>query len=308
MVLNAGKLAHGLSLAAQATVFATRHKRVQAKFFDVLKITCVGMAISYVIIYLVVFFPLFLLQTGNSVFASLFQYDSAESSLALLSTWQAVEHFLSTLPLLGLDIITHVRPVVFESIFFTMLDEVDPAYAKALRSWPPRKFRWAKIKFALQRLTRRYATTLAASMLSRIPYVGWAVVPVGSVMVMAKFVGYPASGAVALVSVMAPDSKRTTMFVFKSLLAMSDFSRDLLKPYFSHLGAKPKQQVAFYRSNESTIIGFILAFYFFVQLSWVGPAFFILAQAAAAFFISRETACPPMYTPGATWQVAEEKG
>ncbi|KAJ1781366.1 hypothetical protein LPJ62_005854, partial [Coemansia sp. RSA 2167] len=78
-------------------------------------------------------------------------------------------------------------------------------------------------------------------------------------------------------------------------------------PYFSHLGAKPKQQVAFYRANESTMIGFILAFYFFVQLSWVGPAFFILAQAAIALFISRQTLRPPMYTPGAKWQIAEDK-
>ncbi|KAJ1833591.1 hypothetical protein LPJ63_002635 [Coemansia sp. RSA 2711] len=307
MVLSINELVHGFSLAVEATQFAARHKRVQAKFVDVLKITVIGMAIAHVVIYGLVFFPLFLLQAGNSAFATLLQYDSTQSTLALLSTRGAVEHFLDMLPLLGLDIITHVRPAVFASIFFAMLSEIDPEYSDALKSWPPRRFRWAKIKFAIQRLSRRYLMTLGASLLSRVPYVGWVVVPAGTVSVMAKFVGYPLSGAVVVLSVIAPDSKRTMFFVFKSLLAMSDFSRDLLKPYFSHLGAKPRQQVAFYRANESTIIGFILAFYFFVQLSWVGPAFFILAQAAIALFIVRQTPRPPMYTPGATWQLTQDK-
>ncbi|KAJ2188140.1 hypothetical protein EV180_003420 [Coemansia sp. RSA 518] len=307
MVLNVKELSHGFSLAVEATQFAARHKRVQTKFVEALKITCIGMAVAYALIYGLVFFPLFLVQTGNTVFSTLLQYDSTQSALALLSTRDAVDHFLTMLPLLGLDIITHARPAVFGRIFFGMLDEVDPKYAEALRSWPMRKFRWAKLKFAVQRLGKRYAMTLGASLLSRVPYIGWMVVPVGTVSVMAKFVGYPASGAVVALSVVAPGSKRTMFFIFKSLLAMGDFSRDLLKPYFSHLGAKPKQQVAFYRANESTMIGFILAFYFFVQLSWVGPAFFILAQAAIALFISRQTLRPPMYTPGATWQIAEEK-
>ncbi|KAJ2805933.1 hypothetical protein H4R20_001892 [Coemansia guatemalensis] len=307
MVLNSGEVAHGFSLAVEATSFAAKHKRVQAKFIDVLKITTLGMVLAYVAIYSLAFFPLFLLRTGNSLFATLFQYDATQSTLALLSTRDAVDHFLTTLPLLGLDIITHARPAVFEGIFFNMLAELDPEYAEALKSWPAKKFRWAKIRFAAQRLSKRYLMTLAASILSRTPYVGWMVLPIGSVTMMAKFVGYPLSAGIAALSIAAPSSKRLTLFLFKSLLAMSDFSRDLLKPYFSHLGAKPKQQVAFYRANESTLVGFILAFYFFVQLSWVGPAFFILAQAAVALFIVRQTTRPPMYKHGATWQIVDEQ-
>ncbi|KAJ2080593.1 hypothetical protein H4R24_002956 [Coemansia sp. RSA 988] len=288
-------------------VFAAKHKRVQAKFIDVLKITTLGMVLAYITIYSLAFFPLFLLRTGNNVFATLFQYDATQSTLALLSTRDAVDHFLTTLPLLGLDIITHARPAVFEGIFFNMLAELDPEYAEALKSWPAKKFRWAKIRFAAQRLSKRYLMTLAASVLSRTPYVGWMVLPIGSVTMMAKFVGYPVSAGIVALSIAAPSSKRLTLFLFKSLLAMSDFSRDLLKPYFSHLGAKPKQQVAFYRANESTLVGFILAFYFFVQLSWVGPAFFILAQAAVALFIVRQTTRPPMYKHGATWQTIDEQ-
>ncbi|KAJ1956065.1 hypothetical protein GGI12_005404 [Dipsacomyces acuminosporus] len=122
---------------------------------------------------------------------------------------------------------------------------------------------------------------------------------------MAKFVGYPVSGGIVLLSVVAPGSKRTTFFLFKSLMAMSDFTRDLLKPYFSHLGMKPKEQIAFYKAYESVLVGFITSFYIFVQLPWVGPAFYILAQAAVALFIARLTPAPPLYKPGAVYKVAK---
>ncbi|KAI8323501.1 hypothetical protein GQ54DRAFT_316630 [Martensiomyces pterosporus] len=263
------------------------------------------MTLAYTLLHILVFFPLFLLRTGNSVTAALFRYDASQSTLALMSTSDAVSHFFNSLPLLGLDLVIHVKPEQFESIFFAMLDEISPEYSVALRSWPPKKHHWARIKFTVQRIVKRYLMTLGVSYLSRIPLVGWLVVPVGTVAMMAKFVGYPVSGGIVLLSVIAPGSKQSTLFLFKSLLAMRDFSRDLLKPYFTYLGMKPKQQLAFYRAQESVMVGFITAFYFFVQLSWVGPAFYILAQAAIALFIVRQTPCPPMYTPGAKWETPE---
>ncbi|KAJ1727411.1 hypothetical protein LPJ61_004583 [Coemansia biformis] len=304
MVLNLGEFSQGLGLAIQAAKFAAQHKRVQSKFVDALVITTLGMVIACALIYALVYFPLVVLRVINSVLAKLFRYDATASTLALLSTSDAVEHFMSTLPLLGLDIIILVRPEAFEGVFFAMLDEIDPEYAAALRSWPRRELRWARIKYAAQRLSKRYLMMLAASVASHAPYVGWLVVPIGAIKLMARFVGYPVAGAIAAAAVIAPDSKRSTLFVLKSLLAMSDFSRALLKPYFSHLGAKPKQQVAFYRANESMLVGFILAYYFFVQLSWVGPAFFILARAAVALFLVRQTDRPPKYTQGAVWEFA----
>ncbi|KAJ2581770.1 hypothetical protein GGH95_001901 [Coemansia sp. RSA 1836] len=301
MVLNSRQVVQGMALAYEATEFAARNKRVQARAFRVLKFTVAGMLLANILIYGLVFFPLFILRMGNYAISTLFRYDSAESTLALLKTRDAVDHFMSALPLLGLDILAHAKPSLFEDIFFGMLEEVDPEYSRVLLKWPARKFHWARVKFTAQRLCKRYAMTLVASFLARLPYIGWLVMPVGALTMMARFVGYPASLAIVSVSVVAPGSKRTTMFLFKSLLAMNDFSRDLLRPYFSHLGAKPKQQVEFYHAHESLIIGFILAFYFFVQLSWVGPAFYVLAQAAIALFIAKYTARPPAYTPGAQW-------
>lgn len=307
MVLNLSKVGHGIGLAYEAAEFATRHRRVQQRAFKVLKVTVVSMLIANVIIYGLVYFPLLVLRTANYGIATILRYDATEMALSLLSTRDAVDHFLDSLPLFGLDIVAHLRPALFDDVFFAMLEEIDPEYAHVLKTWPPKKFRWAKIKFAGQRIFKRYAMTLLVSYLSRTPYVGWMVVPAGALMMMAKFVGYPMSAAVAGLTAVSPGSKHTTMFLFKSLLAMNDFSRDLLRPYFTHLGAKPKQQVAFYHANESTIVGFILAYYFFVQLSWVGPAFYILAQGAAALFISRETVRPPVYKPGASWELTTEK-
>ncbi|KAJ2774953.1 hypothetical protein IWQ57_000599 [Coemansia nantahalensis] len=304
MVLKLAEASEGFGLAVHAARFAIQHRRVQRKFVEALKVTLLGMAAAHALIYVVVFLPLLVLRAGNTVLATALRYDATESTLALVSTGDAVSHFLSALPLLGLDVVIHLRPALFDGVFFAMLDEVDPEYAAALRSWPPRRFRWARIKYAAQRLGKRYLMTLGALVASRVPYVGWLVVPAGAVAMMARFVGYPTAGAIAAVSVIAPDSRRSTLFVFKSLLAMSGFSRDLLRPYFAHLGAKPEQQAAFYRANESTLVGFVLAFYFFVQLSWVGPAFFVLAQAAAALFVARQTERPPTYTQGAAWAFA----
>ncbi|KAJ2874173.1 hypothetical protein GGH93_002615 [Coemansia aciculifera] len=306
MVLNTGQVVQGMTLAYEATEFAARNKRVQTRAYRVLKFTVAGMVIANTVIYSLVLFPLFILRTANYGISILLRYDSAQSTLALLSSRDAVNHFLSTLPLLGLDILVHVKPSLFEDIFFGMLDEVDPEYSRVLQKWPRRKFHWAKIQYTVQRLFKRYTMTLVASYLSRLPYVGWLVMPIGALTMMARFVGYPVSVAIISMSVVAPGSKRSTFFMFKSLLAMSDFSRDLLKPFFSHVGAKPKQQVEFYRAYESLLIGFILAFYFFVQLSWVGPAFYILAQAAMALFIARHTARPPVYTHGAQWELVSK--
>ncbi|KAJ2780394.1 hypothetical protein H4R18_003475 [Coemansia javaensis] len=305
MVLNAGEVARGLALALEAAAFAARNRRVQRRFVDALKVTAVGMGAAHALVFVAVFLPLALLQAGNRVSAAALGHDPAQNALALLSTRQAMDHFLSTLPLLALDIVVHVRPGVFSGVFFAALDEADPEYAAALRSWPRRRFRWARIRYAAQRLAKRYLMTLAAAVLGRVPYVGWLVAPAGSVAMMARFVGVPAAGAVAALAAVSRDSRRTALFVFKSLLASRGLARDLLRPYFAHLGAKPEQQAAFYRANESALVGFILAFYLVVQLSWIGPAFFILAQAAAALFVARRTARPPPYTPGAAWEFAD---
>ncbi|KAJ2656132.1 hypothetical protein IWW48_005182 [Coemansia sp. RSA 1200] len=302
MVLDTGKMLQGMVLALEAAKFTAKNRQMQEKFFKALQVTIIGMVIGYGATAVLVSLPLLLLRVGNNVLALVLQYDATETTVALISFREAADRFLNTLPLFWLDVIAHVRPSLFSGIFFAMLDEIDPEYAKALLTWPSKKFRWAKIKFAAQRLAKRYAMMLVASYLSRLPLVGWMVMPVGSLMLMARFVGYPVATAVALLSVVAPGSRHTTAFIFKSLLAMKDFSGDLLKPYFTQMGVKPKQRAAFYKQYESSIVGFILSFYFFVQLSWVGPAFYILSQAAIAMFISRVIPRPPKYTPGDTWE------
>ncbi|KAJ2900126.1 hypothetical protein IWW38_000666 [Coemansia aciculifera] len=305
MPLNSKQVVQGLALAYEASDFAARNKRVQARALRVLKFTVVGMLVANLLIHVLVFFPLLILRLANYLVTTMFfSYDEAgQNALALLRTRDAVNHFMSTLPLLGLDILVHVKPTLFDDVFFGMLEEVDPEYARVLSKWPKRKFRWARLMFTAKRLAQRYAMTLVASYLSKLPFVGWLVVPVGALGLMAKFVGYPTAIALIAVSAAAPGTKRSTMFLFKSLLAMKDFSRDLLKPYFSHVGAEPKQQVEFYKAYESLLIGFILAFYFFVQLSWVGPAFYVLAQAAVALFIAKFTVKPPVYKSGIQWSL-----
>ncbi|KAJ2036919.1 hypothetical protein H4S03_003327 [Coemansia sp. S3946] len=198
MVLNTGQVLQGMALAYEATEFAARNKRVQVRAYRVLKYTLAGMVIANTLIYGLVIFPLFILRTANYGISILLRYDSAESTLALLSTRDAVNHFMSTLPLLGLDILVHARPSLFEDIFFGMLDEVDPEYSRVLQKWPRRKFHWARIQYTVQRLFKRYMMTLVASYLGRLPYVGWLVMPIGALTMMARFVGYPVSAAMAL--------------------------------------------------------------------------------------------------------------
>ncbi|KAJ1958194.1 hypothetical protein EC988_000441 [Linderina pennispora] len=307
MVLNVDEIAKGFGLAVEAGEFAARNKHMQRKFVDVLKYTLLGMSLTYIAMHVLVFFPLLLLRAGNSLLSVLLRYDGSQASVSLLSTTQAVDHFFDSLPLVGLDLVIHAKPELFAGVFYAALAEIDPKYAQTLQTWPPRKHRWARIKFTVQRTLKRYAMTQAAVLLGRLPVVGWLVVPIGTVTMMAKFVGYPASGAIVLVSVLAPGSRHTTLFMFKSIMAVRDFSRDLLKPYFTALGAKPKLQMRFYKTYESMLVGFIMAFYFFVQLSWIGPAFFVLAQAAIAVFIARAVPMPPPYTEGAKWDVPDKQ-
>ncbi|KAJ1934140.1 hypothetical protein FBU59_005796, partial [Linderina macrospora] len=230
MVLNVDEISRGFGLAIEAADFAARNKHMQRKFVDVLKYTVLGMAITYIAMHILVFFPLLVLRASNSILSSLLRYDGSQASVSLLSTTQAVDHFFDSLPLVGLDLLIHAKPDMFAGVFFASLAEIDQEYSKALQTWPPRKHRWARIKFTVQRTLKRYAMTQVAVLLGRLPLVGWLVVPVGTVTMMAKFVGYPASGVIVLVSVLAPGSKHTTIFMFKSVMAVRDFSRDLLKP------------------------------------------------------------------------------
>ncbi|KAJ1952710.1 hypothetical protein GGI12_006177, partial [Dipsacomyces acuminosporus] len=161
MVLKAGEISKGVELAFEATQFAAQHKRVQTKFLDALKYTVVGMAVVHIVLYILVFFPLFLLQAGNHAMAAVLRYDASQTALALVSTSDAVSHFLDSLPLLAVDLITHIKPGSFEAIFFAMLDEISPDYAKTLRSWPPKKHHWSRIKFTMKRILKRYLMTLA---------------------------------------------------------------------------------------------------------------------------------------------------
>ncbi|ANB14287.1 hypothetical protein AWJ20_5252 [Sugiyamaella lignohabitans] len=144
----------------------------------------------------------------------------------------------------------------------------------------------------LANYVQRSGTTLLALLFSHVPIIGPLVLPVLSFMSFNSVAGTPAAVVVFAIGFMVP---RRMMIVFlSSFWGSRSLVHELLIPYFSRLSFSKPQKTLWFSNRQGIMFGFGAGFYLFMKIPFIGVLVYGLAEASAAYLITKVSDPPPL--------------
>jgi hypothetical protein len=137
----------------------------------------------------------------------------------------------------------------------------------------------------------RTLITLLVFVLSQMPYVGKLVLPCVSFYSFQKVVGSTAASAVFALGFAVP--KRWMVMFLSSFWGSRSLVRELLAPYFSRLPFSKKAKGKWFANREGIMFGFGAGFFLLLRIPFVGVLVYGLAEASAAYLITKVSDPPP---------------
>ncbi|KAK9449399.1 uncharacterized protein V1518DRAFT_415898 [Limtongia smithiae] len=152
----------------------------------------------------------------------------------------------------------------------------------------------------LSRYLRRAIISSAAYMLSQVPYIGTIILPLISFFSFRRAVGLlPALFVFAFGALYL--SKRSLAVFLASYWGARSLCRELLTPYFSRIPFAPEQRDAWFRAREGVLFGFGFGFYYALKVPYVGVLMYGIAEASAAYLVTKVTDPPPAPSAVLEW-------
>ncbi|KAK9234490.1 hypothetical protein V1525DRAFT_435582 [Lipomyces kononenkoae] len=151
----------------------------------------------------------------------------------------------------------------------------------------------------VSRYFRRSILSLTIYFLSLIPYLGKIVLQIVSFYSFRKTVGVGPAVLVFGVAAFMPKSWLTIFLA--SYWGSRSLVRELLIPYFSRIPFTPKQRESWFRAREGVLFGFGFGFYFILKIPYVGVLLYGIAEASAAYLVTKVTDPPPPPTKVLDW-------
>ncbi|KAK9362116.1 hypothetical protein V1504DRAFT_419563 [Lipomyces starkeyi] len=179
---------------------------------------------------------------------------------------------------------------------------IHSADASAEKKYVPMQNNAAKF---VSRYFRRSILSVAIYFLSLIPYIGKIVLQAVSFYSFRKTVGVAPAVVVFSVGALVP-KKWLTIFL-ASYWGSRSLARELLIPYFSRIPFTPKQREAWFRAREGVLFGFGLGFYFILKIPFLGVLLYGIAEASAAYLVTKVTEPPPPPTKVLEWTETQTK-
>ncbi|KAK9429542.1 hypothetical protein V1505DRAFT_330192 [Lipomyces doorenjongii] len=179
---------------------------------------------------------------------------------------------------------------------------IHSAAASAEKEYVPMPNNAAKF---VSRYFRRSILSIAIYFLSLIPYVGKIVLQAVSFYSFRKTVGVAPAVVVFSLGVLVPKIWLTIFLA--SYWGSRSLARELLIPYFARIPFTPKQRDAWFRAREGVLFGFGLGFYFILKIPFVGVLLYGIAEASAAYLVTKVTEPPPPPTKVLEWTETQTK-
>ncbi|KAK9466019.1 hypothetical protein V1512DRAFT_264557 [Lipomyces arxii] len=151
----------------------------------------------------------------------------------------------------------------------------------------------------VSRYFRRSIISVVVYVLSMIPYLGKVVLPVVSFLSFKKTVGTLPAAVVFSGGMFVPKQWLTVFLA--GYWGGRSLCRELLIPYFSRLPFTPSERAAWFRAREGVLFGFGFGFHFILKIPYVGILMYGIAEASAAYLITKITDPPPSPTDVLQW-------
>lgn len=261
---------------------------------------------------LLVAIPILTVKLGirfSSLFVNLEQASWDESIVDFLEL--LANHVLQA-PLFLMTLMRYITPTL-DNMFMDSLRWVDQTYVQkhmneqpdTLRGMYYPNLRQYKIKdgsthttstaeagtmFAA-RFARKAAISMAVFALSYVPYVGRLVLPAASFYTFNKAVGLGPAAVIFGTGLFFP--RRYLVIFLQTYFGSRSLMRELLEPYFARIHLNKEQKRNWFHSREGLLFGFGLGFYTLVRVPLVGVLIYGIAEASAAYLITKVTDPPP---------------
>lgn len=147
------------------------------------------------------------------------------------------------------------------------------------------------ISMFLYRFARKGGISLAIFALSFLPLVGRFVLPAASFYTFNKAVGLGPASVIFGTGLFLP--KRYIVIFLQSYFASRTLMRELLEPYFSRIRFTKEEKKKWFRNREGILFGFAIGFYTLIKIPLVGVLVYGIAEASAAYLITKITDPPP---------------
>ncbi|PHH51982.1 hypothetical protein CFIMG_004051RA [Ceratocystis fimbriata CBS 114723] len=173
-----------------------------------------------------------------------------------------------------------------------------PMYYPNLKQYPTRDSRTHNTRTAdsftqtLVRHARKAALGLAIYAASFLPVVGRFVLPALSFHTFRKAVGLGPATALFAIGLVLPRSWGVVFL--QTYYGSRSLVRELLEPYFARVRFDARQKRKWFRAREGILFGFGLGFWVLVRVPLVGVLMYGIAEASAAYLVTKITDAPPL--------------
>ncbi|KAJ1918855.1 hypothetical protein IWQ60_007390 [Tieghemiomyces parasiticus] len=289
-MLSWSQIKYGCQLGLEGGLYAVSEPKIRKYFMRTSAILIAGMLVLHLLVQLLIHGPLTVLRLVNWTAGTLVaNYDYESVHQRLLDARQSVDWALRTFPLMGVLLVRTVYPRPFDRMFMTVIATQNPTYHQALSQWPHRTPFWPLLQHHLQRTWKRVRLAALMLVLLALPVVGRYVPALANFKLMAGVLGNNLAAAITALTLVLPWTRDLSWPLFKAMLAAQQLNRELLDPYFTRLQMTPKARKAWFKERQSLLLGFVAGFYLLIRLPIIGPAFFVVAQAAMGHWIVNTT-------------------
>lgn len=161
------------------------------------------------------------------------------------------------------------------------------------------------VSMFLFRFAKKGAISLVIFALSYLPLVGRFVLPGVSFYTFNAAVGLGPASIIFGAGIFLP--RRYLVIFLQSYFASRTLMRELLEPYFSRVRFTRAQKKAWFRSREGLLFGFAIGFYTLIKIPLVGVLVYGIAEASAAYLITKITDPPPPPAEAAGFAESQEE-
>ncbi|KXN68630.1 hypothetical protein CONCODRAFT_79682 [Conidiobolus coronatus NRRL 28638] len=280
------KVGRGLNLAITGTKLALSTSKIQRYFYKSFLFLTTSIFLLYILFNSLLFSPLRILKFLNWIFSIFFSYNYETLNYTLDNWISSINIWLQGAPLSALFFIRFVYPYPLNNIFLVSLTSINEEFSNNLKTYPYYLQYWKELRLSLGRNFKRFA-------LSQIPHIGWLAIPYASISVTSQNFGYPIAVGLASLPLFMPSTKYWVLNLIKTYYGIRALSRELLEPYLGRMCFRFRDKRRFLRDRESELLGFSIIFYILINISFIGPIFFVIAQSAISVLLSETTEIPP---------------
>ncbi|PSR77231.1 transmembrane protein UsgS [Coniella lustricola] len=143
------------------------------------------------------------------------------------------------------------------------------------------------VSMFLWRSGRKAFISLAVYGLSYLPVVGRLVLPAASFYTFNQAVGLGPASVIFGTGIFLP--RRYIVIFLQAYFSSRRLVRELLEPYFARVHFTSDQKRKWFRSREGLLFGFGIGFYILLRVPLLGVLIYGIAEASAAFLITKVT-------------------